>query len=52
MTLHGPEPADARESPVDYAHYLDRQIAPVADGMLHFLDTSLAAITDRQLELF
>jgi DNA polymerase-2 len=52
ITLHGPEPADARKSPMDYAHYLDRQIAPVADGILHFLDTSFAAITDRQMELF
>ena len=36
----------------DYNHYRERQLAPAADGLLHFLDTSFAQITDQQLEMF
>ena len=52
MTIHGPEPADQRQSPLDYAHYLDRQLAPVADTILHFVGTSFDQITNPQMELF
>ena len=52
MTVHGPEPAERRDSALDYAHYLDRQLAPVADTILHFLGTSFDTITNPQLELF
>jgi DNA polymerase-2 len=52
MTLHGPEPADERSSPLDYQHYLERQLMPAADTLLHHLGTSLARIIDRQLALF
>jgi DNA polymerase-2 len=52
ITVNGPEPASARTSPIDYQHYLDRQLAPVADGILHFLGDSLARVTATQLELF
>ncbi|MFT5446536.1 MAG: DNA polymerase-2 [Gammaproteobacteria bacterium] len=54
MTRNGPEPVLERE-PLprpDYAHYRERQLAPAADGILHFLDTSFAQITDQQIELF
>jgi DNA polymerase-2 len=52
ITVNGPEPVSARTSPIDYRHYLDRQLAPVADGILHFLGDSLARVTATQLELF
>jgi DNA polymerase-2 len=52
MTVHGPEPAQQRQSPLDYAHYLDRQLAPVADTILHFVGTSFDQITNPQMELF
>lgn len=52
VTLQGPEPAaDCQQAP-DYHHYLDRQLAPVADGILHFLGTSFAAVTEAQITLF
>jgi DNA polymerase-2 len=54
ITRNGPEPVLERE-PLprpDYAHYRERQLAPAADGILHFLDTSFAQITDQQIELF
>lgn len=52
ITTAGPEPATDARSPLDYQHYIDRQLAPVADGILHFLDTSFAAICGKQQSLF
>jgi DNA polymerase-2 len=43
---------NACASPIDYQHYLDRQLAPVADGILHFLANSLGRLTATQLALF
>ena len=52
ITQHGPEPVvDAIPKP-DYRHYEERQLKPVADGILGFVDTSFEAIAGDQLELF
>lgn len=52
ITSSGPEPVrDAIPKP-DYDHYRERQLAPAANGILHFLDTSFEAITDAQLAIF
>lgn len=52
ITLNGPEPAEHQPSRLDYHHYLERQLAPAADGLLHFLGTSVKALTDTQMQLF
>ena len=52
VTRNGPEPVEALESVPDHDHYLERQLAPAADGVLRFLGTSFADITDAQLGLF
>ncbi len=52
ITRNGPEPVDALESLPDYQHYIDKQLAPAADGILQFLDTSFSAITDAQMQMF
>jgi DNA polymerase II len=52
MTVHGPQPAQALCSALDYAHYLTRQLAPAADGILQHCGTSFARLTERQLSLF
>lgn len=52
ITIHGPEPVQQRTSPIDYAHYLNNQLAPVADAILAFCGTSFSRITDPQLWLF
>jgi len=52
ITRNGPEPVEALESAIDYQHYLDKQLAPAADGILQFLDTSFQSITDAQLQMF
>src|SRR5690606_6740989 len=36
-TTNGPEPRDYQRSPLDYDHYLTRQLQPVADGILPFM---------------
>jgi DNA polymerase-2 len=54
ITTSGPQPLrDGEPLPrPDYAHYRERQLAPAADGLLHFLDTSFDQITDQQLAMF
>ncbi|ACE83473.1 DNA polymerase II [Cellvibrio japonicus] len=59
MTINGPEPLGTyevdwslRQSPVDYQHYIDKQLTPVADSILHFLNKSLNELVDHQLSLF
>lgn len=59
ITTNGPEPVGQYEvdmsllqSSIDYDHYIDKQLTPVADSILHFLNESLNALVDQQLSLF
>ena len=52
ITSAGPEPVRGEIPKPDYDHYRERQLAPAANGILHFLDTSFEAITDAQLAIF
>ncbi|WOX05512.1 DNA polymerase II [Microbulbifer pacificus] len=52
ITLNGPEPVDHRQSPMDYQHYIDRQLKPVADAILPFIDLDFDSLVDGQLGLF
>lgn len=52
MTAGGAEPVTDGIPTPDYEHYRQRQLAPVANSILHFLDTSFEVITDKQLEIF
>jgi DNA polymerase-2 len=52
ITTAGPEPMENRQSPIDYEHYLSRQLQPVADAILPFVGDDFSALTDRQLLLF
>jgi DNA polymerase elongation subunit (family B) len=47
-----PEPLEAQRSSIDYEHYLTRQLQPVADAILLFLEADFAALTSRQQILF
>jgi DNA polymerase-2 len=38
MTENGPEPVENRKSRIDYQHYIDKQIKPIADSVLVFFD--------------
>lgn len=52
MTKSGPEPLEARQSPIDYEHYLAKQIQPIADSILHPLGEDFATLTSSQQTLF
>jgi len=52
ITAAGPEPLETRRAPIDYEHYLTRQLQPVADAILPFLGEDFAALTSRQQLLF
>jgi DNA polymerase-2 len=52
ITANGPEPVTDTFPKPDYDHYRERQLAPAADGILNFVDTSFAALTDQQMEIF
>lgn len=52
MTLAGPEPVEYRRSAIDYEHYIDKQLKPIADAILPFIGESFERICGRQLDLF
>jgi len=56
ISLNGAEPRygalEPSSTPIDYQHYIDKQLAPVADSILYFLDSTYEQITQRQLNIF
>jgi DNA polymerase II len=51
-TTGGPEPLAYQHSPLDYEHYLTKQLEPVADGILPFVQDDFATLLTGQLGLF
>ena len=52
ITLAGPEPLEVRRSAIDYDHYITRQLQPVADAILPFVDDDFSTLIGGQLGLF
>ena len=52
ITTAGPEPVEYRESPLDYEHYIERQLKPVADAVLPFVGLEFDSVVSRQAALF
>lgn len=52
MTVRGLAIADERVAAIDYAHYLEKQLAPVCDVLLPFVGTSFERIAGKQTTLF
>lgn len=52
VTVNGPEPLENHPSIIDYQHYIDKQVMPIVDSVVNFLNTSFVKITQRQLEMF
>lgn len=52
ITLNGPEPVSHASAALDYQHYIDKQLSPVADSILYFMDESLGQLVESQLSLF
>jgi DNA polymerase-2 len=50
-TINGPEPLENLQSALDYQLYIERQVAPVVDGIVAFLGTSFDEITSSQMNL-
>lgn len=51
ITMNGPEPISHQMSAVDYQHYIDKQLKPIADSILNFVDDSFEKITNQQIAL-
>ncbi len=52
ITLNGPEPLEVRQAPIDYDHYVTRQLQPVADAILPFVNDDFATLVGGQMGLF
>ncbi len=54
VTVDGPEPAEDQRHPLDYDHYVEKQIRPVAEPVLALLGLDFGKVigSDRQLSLF
>tara|TARA_R110001632_G_scaffold1501_2_gene6673 strand:- start:50225 stop:52585 length:2361 start_codon:yes stop_codon:yes gene_type:complete len=52
ITLNGAQPIEYQSSALDYEHYIDKQIRPIAESILPFIGLSFSDITSAQLGLF
>ena len=54
ITTDGPEPIQKLKHKLDYEHYIDKQITPIANTVLHFFNTSIEEIlkNSKQKRLF
>lgn len=52
ITVNGPEPREYLNSPIDYQHYIDKQLKPVADAILPFIGTDFEQLSAPQMGLF
>lgn len=54
MTSNGPEPIQLKKHSIDYEHYIDKQIRPIADSILIFFKKSISDIIagGKQANLF
>jgi DNA polymerase-2 len=52
VTKSGPQPVEKLTAPLDYRHYLDCQLRPVADSILAWLGSDFDSVVSGQQELF
>jgi DNA polymerase-2 len=52
ITEAGPQPLEIQRFPIDYEHYVSKQLRPIADAILPFLDEDFDSVLSRQLDLF
>ena len=52
ITVAGPEPLEVRSAPIDYDHYVTRQLQPIADAILPFVHDDFSTLIGGQLGLF
>ena len=51
ITLDGPQTIDYQSSMIDYEHYIEKQIRPIAEGILPFINLSFDELTQPQMKL-
>ncbi|MGX9520057.1 DNA polymerase II [Vibrio mediterranei] len=52
ITLNGPEPVEYQRSPIDYQHYIDKQLRPIAEAILPFIGQNFDDLSAPQMGLF
>lgn len=52
MTVEGPQPLEKRRASLDYEHYIETQLAPVADTLLGFAGLDFGRLVSGQQDLF
>ncbi len=52
ITQAGPEPVEHQANLLDYEHYIERQLKPVADAVLPFIGLEFDTVVSRQEDLF
>ena len=52
QTINGPEPLEFLTSPIDYDHYVEKQLKPIAEGILPFVGQNFESISSKQMGLF
>ncbi|WP_117234602.1 DNA polymerase II [Vibrio maerlii] len=52
ITVNGPEPKEYQQSPIDYQHYIDKQLRPIAEAILPFVVLNFDDLSAPQLGLF
>ena len=52
ITTAGPQTLECRHDRLDYDHYVDKQLTPIADTILNAVGSSMDAVTAQQQDLF
>lgn len=52
ITVDGPQPLEKHSSPIDYNHYIDCQLKPIADTILEQLGSNFEKVVSGQQDLF
>lgn len=52
ITREGPQPLEKLTAPLDYHHYMESQLKPIADSILEWTGTSFDKIVSGQQDLF
>ena len=47
MTVNGPEPIQKLKGKIDYGHYIEKQLKPIADSIVVFLGTNFEKILEK-----
>jgi len=52
ITKNGPQPVEKLSAPIDYQHYMDSQLRPIADSILAWMGSDFDRVVSGQQDLF